>query len=317
VVAVGYPNLRVCGVSFRVCLFCFGCVAVPRATVRKLLKLQSICFESFNSVHRTRDDKVCVCIWMTRSVYANTRRTKCRNYFCVASLKVGSEQHITGISLFFPDKFTYKNQKMAFTDVNTVCGMFSLASLAFFIVACIAYTDRKDDIQNTAWFGGTLRSATGSGKFYVGLNHIYDKSAGAAVNFGGSMCPLSFCSECERDGDNTFALIVIATVFSFLEFVTCFAYMRTVTVAAQLAQMVQALVAAVFSLVGVAIFMGGCYRSLGYSSGFENLHWGTSAILATLGMLMMWVVVFMHIAGAVDLGQPATSNMYHQQNVAV
>jgi hypothetical protein len=208
--------------------------------------------------------------------------------------------------------------KMAFTDVNTVCGMFSLASLAFFIVACIAYTDRKDDIQNTAWFGGTLRSATGSGKFYVGLNHIYDKGSGAVVNFGGNLCPLSFCSECERDGDNTFALIVVATVFSFLEFVTCFAYMRTVTVAAQLAQMVQALVAAVFSLVGVAIFMGGCYRSLGDSSGFENLHWGTSAILATLGMLMMWVVVFMHIAGAVDLGQPApTSNMYHQQNVAV
>jgi hypothetical protein len=204
---------------------------------------------------------------------------------------------------------------MALTAVNTVCGVCSLTSLVFFIVACIAYMDQKEHIQNTAWFAGTLRTTTGSGMFYVGLNNIYYKAENAVVNFGANLCSLSFCSECAREGENTFSLIVVAAVFSFIEFVTCFAYTKTVTIEAQMMQMIVALVSAVFSLVGIAVFMTGCYRSIGGSSGFDGLHWGPSGILATLGMLIMWVVVFMHVGGAVDLGRPTTSTMHQQQNV--
>jgi hypothetical protein len=210
--------------------------------------------------------------------------------------------------LIFCYSFRYTTPQMAFTPINGVCGGLTLASLAFFIVTSIGYSDGTADIQYTAWFAGTLRTPSGSGKFYAGLRCLYDKVDDAVVSFGGTACSAAFCNECERDGDSAFALIIVAILFSFIELVSCFAYTVTASVDSQLIQMVVAFVSAVFSLVSVAIFMKGCYKSIGDSAEFDDLYWGPSSILATMGTLMMWAVVFIHVVGAVDAGYPAVGD---------
>lgn len=193
---------------------------------------------------------------------------------------------------------------MAYTAVNSVCAALSLTAFTFFIVASIAYTDRKNDVRNTAWFTSSL----GSEDLYVGLTTIYGKSSDSILKFRSNDCTPSFCSQCRNDGRDAFALIIIAIFFSFAEFLTCFAYTIAVTVIAQMMQMLVALTSAAFSLVAVAMFMGSCYTNMKNTTGFTDFEWGPGSILATVGMLLMWVVVFLHVAGAIDVARPAVVN---------
>lgn len=180
-----------------------------------------------------------------------------------------------------------------------MCSILALASLVFFIIACAGYSNSKDELRVVPWIIGSYSGVLGDGNIYIGLRSYYNSGAvsEAKADFGDKNCALSFCDECQRDGDAALGLLIIALFATFFETCLCCAFTTATSAATQWIQMGISLFAAVFSMVAVILF-GECYDAIDNSSGFD-LQWSTGAILAILGVLLMWIVTFAHIVGAI------------------
>lgn len=183
-------------------------------------------------------------------------------------------------------------------DLNITTVVFAFCAFVFFIIGCIGYASDKDVIENTAWvtvddqgvkvwlnlMGLRLKSSTGSG-------------VQAYADFA---CNQEFCDICASTGDAAFALILVATVFSSFTVVLSGILSSSPSATLQLVNLFVTFITAVFSLIGFAIFMGSCYVKFEDETPFST-HYGPGAILTLLGLLMMWVTVFLQV-GAVVFG---------------
>jgi hypothetical protein len=187
---------------------------------------------------------------------------------------------------------------MSSLAINNVGSLLSVSSFVFFIVASVGYSDKKGSLRNIPWFTGTYSGIFGSGNVHFGLRTVYNAGAidEATIDFGDDNCPFAFCDECKRDGDTAMALVITAIFATFFEAVISCASTASTTVFTQWVQMGFALVAAVMVLVAIDLFMNDCYSAVDDASGYD-LHWGTGAILAMFGMLLMWADVIVHAVG--------------------
>lgn len=180
---------------------------------------------------------------------------------------------------------------------NSVSSVCAFASFIFFIVGSVGYTDNKDTIQDVPWIIGS-QDITG-GDVFIGLRLYYNSGLlKTTVKFSDNECILNFCDKCDRDGRIALGLTIIALFFTFAELAACCIFTGKTTVSSHLLQMALSLVAAIFSLAALILFMGDCYDAIDNTDGFD-VHWGTSAILVILGMLLMWLALILHVYGSI------------------
>eukprot|EP00128_Syssomonas_multiformis_P018128 Colp12_sorted_trinity150504_noHs@33927 len=183
-------------------------------------------------------------------------------------------------------------------DFNIATVVFAFCSFVFFIIGCIGYASDKDVMENTAW----VTIDDHGEKAWINLVGIYSKGAGGTgvQTYADFSCTADFCDTCASTGDAAFALIIVATVFSSFNIVLSGILSSSPSSTLQLVNLFVAFITAVFSLIGFAIFMGGCYVKIEDFTPLST-HYGPGAIITLLGLLMMWVAVFLQI-GAVAFG---------------
>jgi len=183
-------------------------------------------------------------------------------------------------------------------DLNIATVVFAFCSFVFFIIGCIGYASDKDVIENTAWVTIDDQGT----KAWFNLAGFRQKTALASgvEAYADIQCTNDFCDTCASTGDAAFALIIVATVFSSFTVVLSGILSSSPSSTLQLVNLFVAFITAVFSLIGFALFMGGCYPEI-EDFVTENTHYGPGAIITLLGLLMMWVTVFLQI-GAVVFG---------------
>lgn len=183
-------------------------------------------------------------------------------------------------------------------DLNIATVVFAFASFVFFIIGVIGYASDKDVMENTAW----VTVDDHGEKRWLNLAGIYSKGAAgtSVVQYANFACTPDFCDTCASTGDASFGLLLVATVFASFTTVLSGILSSSPSSTLQLVNLVVAFITAVFSLIGFALFMGGCYVKY---EDFTTLstHYGPGAIITLLGLLMMWVTVGFQI-GAVFLG---------------
>lgn len=207
---------------------------------------------------------------------------------------------------------------MASQALNGTSLALSVASMAFFIVGAIAYTDQQIAIENTAWI---YFNKAGTESYY-GLHTVFTKFKFDEIDYKGTLsydesaCNLHGCDVCNKAGRSAFGLTILAAIFSAITLSLSGVSLASYNKGLQIANVVMAFLSAAFSLIAIGLFMSWCFDALednvntdddGTSYGYDDdgysrsidLKWGNGSILTTLGMLLMWVVVILQIAAAI------------------
>jgi uncharacterized membrane protein len=220
------------------------------------------------------------------------------------------------------------------TDLNMTSKGLNGASIAlgvvsalFFVVGAIGYSKNTDAIENVAW----IMSAQGGVDLYYGLSKAYatveynGQTTDLSIEYDSIWCGGDWCDKCLRDGRTALALNILAIIFTVVVVGMSCALITSPKRGVQASSAICSFLAALFSLIAVAMFMGDCYTAIdnansgsddgddGTTYGYTNddggiggleLRWGPGAVLALVGMLLMWIVTIFQVA-AIFTSSPA------------
>jgi hypothetical protein len=183
--------------------------------------------------------------------------------------------------------------------LNGYCLLFSSVSAIFFVVACIGYSNDFKTLQSVPWIRGKHFNSDRETSFGLRAYTFSSDSGNRVVEYSEQRCVAHFCDECERDGVCAFGLLIVAAVFMTVEAVICALRFSSVGITANVIHFGVSLVGAVLSLVALNLFMGVCYDDIDNTQGVR-LKWATGGILAVIGMILSWFVVFARVFAALQ-----------------
>ena len=171
----------------------------------------------------------------------------------------------------------------------------------FFIAGMVGYSTDVDTFKAVPW----LRIDEDNIDIYFGLQS-YSTSSDTSTNgctdcsIKYSDCSGSTCNSCDDDGKVAFAFLVVASFatacvigFGTPMFVS-YGYGKHIVTT------FMSSLAAVSSLISLAVFMGDCYErlqdDLDDSGSSAELRWGPGSLVVILGVLVMWAVAVFHAA---------------------
>ena len=191
--------------------------------------------------------------------------------------------------------------------LNGLSGGGALVSFTFFIIGCIGFGTHQKVIENVAW----IHADNNNLDIYYGLQYIYvnNNDHRSSYRYGNSYeCTEDYCDKCRDEGRVTFSLLIIATIFSAWAIWLSSTLVSSPSNSSnyfvnQVMNLSASLGAAVTSLIAISIFMGDCYRAVRDSTNdnvpalkdANEVEWGQGAAVATVGMLVMWLIVFFQI----------------------
>lgn len=188
--------------------------------------------------------------------------------------------------------------------LNITSAILSATSFTFFLVGVIGYSNENTTVQNTNWFH---RYGTGSAEnqnYFVGLERIVFQNGGLTQGFVYADLDCGdLCNVCERQGENAFALLVIAVIFAFITMA-----LSTASAIAPMSQISGAniatsFVSTLFGVIGWSLFVNKCFHKIVRSID-GDFDYGPGAILSLIAFLLMFIVFVLQIA-ATALSAPA------------
>lgn len=177
--------------------------------------------------------------------------------------------------------------------ISAVSCVLSAFSVICFIIGCIGFSTDSDPLKSVAW------AVYDTDKVYYGLQ---------AVEFNGEIieyadCNSSVCDDCASDGTTAFGLLIIAVILSLATAAIHGSMISVPNTAMKIPVIVSSLLSFATSIVGVGIFMGGCYVSLeDDTDDGSKLAWGPGSILSIIGMLLMFIVTCLTLWQALGNG---------------
>lgn len=182
---------------------------------------------------------------------------------------------------------------MSSNNLNIVSTAFSVCASLFFLIGLIGFSIQADTVKNVAW----ITVGSGSLDVWFGLKKARVESGSGNYNleYGDSNC--GFCDACDQDGKGAFGLLIIAFIFSIVTAVNSGFLSTKPTAMAQIGNVFSAFAAAVASIVGFGLFMSDCWNAIDANLS-EELSYGPGSALVLLGLLMMWIVVFLQVGAA-------------------
>jgi hypothetical protein len=225
------------------------------------------------------------------------------------------------------EDFKSKFQNMASKGLNGASVALGVISTLFFVVGAIGYSSNTDAIENVAW----ITSSQDGVDIYYGLSKAY-----ATLDFNGETLDISFkynsdscsddwCDKCQRDGQAAVSLNILAIIFTVVVVGLSCTLLASPNRGMQTGSAIFSFLASLFSLIAVAVFMGECHKAIddanssdddayaAYGStnddgGIGDLKWGPGAVLALVGMLLMWIVTIFQVAAIFTSATAPMSN---------
>lgn len=141
--------------------------------------------------------------------------------------------------------------------LNSFSAVLSATSFTFYLIGVIGYSLQREVIENVSWFTVDENGVN----IYVGLRKtIFETNVGIQeIVYSRSSCNGDFCDACEREGDNAFALLVVATVFSFVAMALSITAAAAPSKEVSGANLACSFVALTFGVIGWSLFVQKCF----------------------------------------------------------
>ena len=198
--------------------------------------------------------------------------------------------------------------------LNATSAVCSVISFTFFLIGVISYSSQEETVKNIPW---VTVDASGL-KLWVGLQKAYYETQGQStmeIIYSAETCTQDFCHVCNREGQNAFALLVIAVIFSFISMVLGFSLVKKASATLNYANLSMSFVSGLFGVIGWSLFMNKCYRKL-VRDIQPDFDYGASSILSLIAFLMCFIVVVLQIVAAVMAPKDAAAQTNAPQPVA-
>lgn len=186
---------------------------------------------------------------------------------------------------------------MSLNNLNIISTAFSACAALFFLIGLIGFSIQADTVKSVAW----IMVGSGNLDVWFALKKARVESSTGRFNleYGDSNC--AFCDACDQDGKGAFGLLIIAFIFSIVTAANSGVLSTKPTAMAQIGNVFSAFAAAVASIVGFGLFMSDCWNAIDADLS-EELSYGPGSALVLLGLLMMWIVVFLQVGAAAMSG---------------
>lgn len=200
---------------------------------------------------------------------------------------------------------------MASVGLNATSAILSLTSFTFFLIGCIGYSNENTTVENVNWFWSRDWDNVENHNLYVGLSRLTIENAGsdtASYPYSSKGCSLNFCDACEKHGENAFALLVIAVVFSFITTLLTIGASAAPSAGLSGGALSTAFVSCLFGVVGWSLFVNKCFRKIVRNDivGANDFDYGPGAILTLIAFLLAFIVMILQIVSTAIA--PASSN---------
>jgi hypothetical protein len=212
---------------------------------------------------------------------------------------------------------------MASKGLNGASIALGVISTLFFVVGAIGYSSNTDAIENVAW----ITSSQDGIDLYYGLSKAYatldfnGQTLDLSIKYNSDSCSDDWCDKCQRDGQAAVALNILAIIFTVVVVGLSCTLLASPNRGMQTGNAIFSSLASMFSLIAVGVFMGECYKAINDASSGDDdtyayddgsssldLKWGPGAVLALVGMLLMWIVTIFQVAAIFTSAAAPMSN---------
>jgi hypothetical protein len=190
--------------------------------------------------------------------------------------------------------------------IACIAAVFSVAALAFYIVAGVGYYYRgRIFIEGCPWIyylhkyngDSEVKAYYGLKGFYIdndpdyyGFNGFYDYNTKVSTDDDfyayGTNDDDGTLHKCSSSGKSAFALTVVACIFSFIAMITNGIGGVSEAKVVKAVSAVLSIIACLFGMIAVGVFMTTCYNEIKDGFGDSNdLHYGNGSILVITALI--------------------------------
>lgn len=192
-----------------------------------------------------------------------------------------------------------------------------LGAWIFFVIGCIGNSSDVENVKHAPW----IRSQGKDFDLWVGTQaFVYDDNSGSGeqiTKFRSCESNIDFCTNCKDAGRVTFALLVIAVIFSMVAIILSAINLGGEHFSVQYATVASTGSSFVMALVGWCVFMRRCYHAIDDDVS-RDMYYGAGGALTLLGYLLMGIAVIVNVVNVMNKPAAAPQSVPTQEtNAAV
>ena len=189
--------------------------------------------------------------------------------------------------------------------------VFSVAAFVFYVIAASGYSKDYKVLKGCSWFyyHGPLQPTDDYSyddiiydyKIYFGLKGFLIRASDNRLfsYYGSFTDDDNINGKCDSQGLSAFALTLVACILSFITIITNGAGGVSEETVVKAASAVLSIIASLFGMIAVGVFMTSCYKKFDDYLDSDNMHYGNGSILALTALicnLFAFILAIVNIA---------------------